>query len=379
MTRIPVARPLLGEEEITEVGRVIRSGWVTQGPEVAAFEEEFAETLGTPHACAVSSCTAALHVALLVLGVGPGDEVITVSHTFIATVNAIRHAGATPVLIDIDPLTYNMDPELIEGAVTPRTKAIMPVHQVGMPADLDAIYAVAREHGLAVIEDAACAIGSEYRGSAIGGKADLACFSFHPRKVVTTGDGGMIVTRREDLDRKFRPLRQHGMSVPDSVRHAASKVIFEQYIGLGYNYRMTDIQAAVGRVQLRRLPGMLERRRAVAARYNAALKGHPHLRPPFVPEYANPNFQSYPVRVAKSSPIARDDLMQQLLNRGIATRRGVMSVHREPAYTSAYPPISLPNSEAATDEVIMLPLFAQMAEEELDRVVDAVFSLCAAR
>jgi len=373
-----VARPVLGEEEITEVARVIRSGWVTQGPEVAAFEEEFAKTLGTPHACAVSSCTTALHVALLALGVGPGDEVITVSHTFIATVNAIRHAGATPVLIDIDPLTYNMDPELIEGAVTPRTKVIMPVHQLGMPADLDAIYAAAREHGLAVVEDAACAIGSEYRGSAIGGKADLACFSFHPRKVLTTGDGGIIVTRREDLDRRFRPLRQHGMSMSDRARHAASKVIFEQYVGLGYNYRMTDIQAAVGRVQLRRLPEMLERRRAVAARYNAGLMGHPHLRPPFVPEYANPNFQSYPIRVAKGSPIARDDLMQQLLNRGIATRRGVMNVHREPAYTSAYPPISLPNSEAATDEVIILPLFAQMTEAEVDRVVDALLSLCPA-
>lgn len=378
MTRIPVARPVLGEEEITEIARVVRSGWVTQGPEVAAFEDEFAGTLGTPHACAVSSCTTALHMALLALGVGPGDEVITVSHTFIATVNAIRHAGATPVLIDIDPLTYNMDPELIEGAVTPRTKVIMPVHQVGMPADLDAIYAVAREHGLAVIEDAACAIGSEYRGTAIGGNADLACFSFHPRKVVTTGDGGMIVTRREDLDRKFRLLRQHGMSVSDSARHAASKVMFEQYVGLGYNYRMTDIQAAVGRVQLRRLPEMLERRRAVAARYDAALKEHPHLRPPFVPEYANPNFQSYPIRVAKGSPIARDDLMQQLHDQGIATRRGVMSVHREPAYTSAYPPISLPNSEAATDEVIILPLFAQMTEVEVGIVVDALLSLCPA-
>ena len=378
MTRIPVARPVLGEEEITEIARVVRSGWVTQGPEVAAFEEEFAKTVGARHACAVSSCTTALHAALLALGVGPGDEVITVSHTFIATVNAIRHCGATPVLIDIDPLTYNVDPELIEGAVTPRTKVIMPVHQLGMPADLDAIYAVAREHGLPVIEDAACAIGSEYRGSAIGGNADLACFSFHPRKVVTTGDGGMIVTRREDLDRRFRPLRQHGMSVPDTVRHAASKVIFEQYVGLGYNYRMTDIQAAVGRVQLRRLPEMLERRRALAARYSAALKGHPHLRPPFVPEYANPNYQSYPVRVAKGSPIARDDLMQELLDRGISTRPGVMNVHRQPAYTSVYPPISLPESEAATDEVIILPLFAQMAEAEVDLVVDALRSLCPA-
>jgi len=376
--RIPIAKPVLGEQEAKEARRVILSGWVTQGPEVAAFEEEFASAVGARHACAVSSCTTALHLALLACGVGPGDEVITVSHTFIATVNAVRYCGATPILVDIDPLTYNIDPALIAPAVTPRTKAILPVHQMGMPVDLDAVRAIARDHGLAVIEDAACAIGSSYKDRVIGGDAALACFSFHPRKVVTTGDGGMIVTNDGGLDQEFRLLRQHGMSVPDRVRHESHTVIFEEYRGLGYNYRMTDIQAAVGRVQLRRLPEMLSQRRALAAEYDAAIGEHPHLQPPFVPDYAHPNYQSYPVRVAPSSPIARNDLMQALLDRGIATRRGVMNVHREPAYASVYPSLSLPESEAATDEVIMLPLFAEMSAGQVDFVIDALRVMCPA-
>jgi perosamine synthetase len=373
--QIPMAKPDLGEDEAAAARQAILSGWVTQGPQVAAFEEQFAHTVGAPHACAVSNCTTALHLALHALGVGRGDEVVTVSHSFIATANAVRYCGATPVFVDVDPRTYNLDPALLEMAITPRTKAIMPVHQMGLPCDLDAILDVAARHGLPVIEDAACAIGSEVR---VNGKWErvgkphgtVCCFSFHPRKIVTTGDGGMLTTRDAALDRKFRLLRQHAMSVSDTVRHASKTVIFEEYPEVGFNYRMTDIQAAVGRVQLRRLNGILEARRARAARYAEALADIRGLEPPFVPDYVRPNFQAYPVQVTRDYPLGRDALMQSLLERGIATRRGIMNAHQEPAYSDEG--WILPESERARDSVILLPLYAQMTDEEQDYVIEAL-------
>jgi perosamine synthetase len=375
---IPISRPALGEAEADAAREAILSGWVTQGPRVADFEEDFAAYVGAPHACAVSSCTTALHLALHALGVGPGDEVVTVSHSFIATANAVRYCGAEPVFVDIDPRTYNMDPALLEAAITPRTRAILPVHQVGLPCDLPAILAVAARHGLPVVEDAACAIGSEVR---VGGRwgrvgrphGTVACFSFHPRKVITTGDGGMITTRDPVLDRRFRLLRQHGMSIPDAVRHSAKAVLFEEYAEVGFNYRMTDIQAAVGRVQLRRLPGILARRAELAARYTRALREIPGLAPPEVPEYARPNYQSYAVRVTPDFPLRRDPLMQRFLDLGIATRRGIMNAHQEAAYAGAPRP-PLARSEAARDEVILLPLFDSLSREDQDRVIESLSS-----
>ena len=237
---IPVARPWLGEAEAEAARRAILSGWVTQGPEVEAFEREFAACVGAPHACAVSSGTAALHLALVAVGVGPGDEVVTVSHSFIATANAVRYCGATPVFVDIDPATYNIQPDLADQAITPRTKAILCVHQMGMPCDLAALVPIARRHGVALVEDAACAVGSEIAWNGawerIGRpRGDVACFSLHPRKLITTGDGGLLTTARADLDAQFRLLRQHGMTMSDRSRHVAREVVFEQYTGIGYN------------------------------------------------------------------------------------------------------------------------------------------------
>ncbi len=368
---IPLALPLLGEEEAAAARRPILSGWVTQGPEVKAFEAEFAALVGATHACAVSNCTTALHLALMAVGVKAGDEVITVSHSYIATANSVRYCGAKPVFVDIERETFNMDPAKIEAAITGRTRAILLVHQIGMPADLKAIIAIGKKRSLPVIEDAACATGSEIQWNGTWEKigkphADIACFSFHPRKVVTTGDGGMITTSNADWDKQFRLLRQHAMSVPDTVRHGAKEVIFESYPTLGYNYRMTDIQAAVGREQLKRLPEIITRRRYLADRYRQLLGKMA----PVEPSWARTNWQSYCVWLPERCDQKR--VMQSMLDDGIATRRGVMCAHREPAYTNVYGPQSLPVSEAANDHAIVIPLFSQMTEVDQDRVVAAL-------
>jgi dTDP-4-amino-4,6-dideoxygalactose transaminase len=371
--RVPIAKPWLGEEEAAAARRAILSGWVTQGPEVAAFEQEFAAAVGAAHACAVSSCTTALHLALIGCGVQPGDEVVTVSHSFIATANAIRYCGAIPVFVDIELETFNVDPRRLAGAIGPRTRAILAVHQLGMPCDMASIVALADRHGLPVIEDAACAIGSQIRWDGewqrIGRPhGTVACFSFHPRKLLSTGDGGMLTTADPALDAQFRLLRQHGMNVPDTVRHASARVITESYPVLGYNYRLTDIQAAIGREQLKRLPAIVSRRRVLAERYSRGLHGAVGIDVPVEHDWARSNWQTYAVRVPAAQQLR---VMQQLLDAGISTRRGVMNAHREAAYSPGTwrAAGSLAESEQAQDSAIALPLFHDLEEEQQDLIV----------
>jgi perosamine synthetase len=378
MGTIPVARPTLGEEEAAAARRTILSGWVVQGPEVEAFEKEFAAAVGAPLAVACSSGTAALHLALMALNLGPGDEVITVSSSFIATANAVRYVGATPVFVDVEAETGNMDPALLEAAITPRTRAILAVHQLGMPCDLGGILLLARKHNLLLVEDAACAVGSEINladdeWEPIGRpRGELATFSFHPRKIITTGDGGMLTGRNPEIMQRLARLRTHAMSLSTAERHGAAKVVFEQYLEVGYNYRLSDIQGAVGREQLKRLPGLIAPRRRQAARYQAGLADLPQVALPREPVWARSNWQSFRITLTPDCPRSQVEVMQALLALGIHTRRGVMCAHREPAYRDITLPRPLPVSEYLQDHSIILPSYPDMTDAEQDRVIAAL-------
>ena len=369
---VPITRPALGEEEARAPYESIKSGWVTQGPKVAEFEKAVAAYVGAKHGVATTSCTTGLHLALATAGIGPGDEVIVPSFTFIASANAILYTGATVVFADIDPRTYNIDPNDIEHRITKKTKAIMPVDQIGLSCDMDPINAIAKKHGIDVVEDAAPAIGSDYKGHRTGSNAHQTVFSFHPRKVITTGEGGMITTDDDALADRARKLRAHGMSVSDLDRHKADRVIIEQYNELGFNYRMSDIQASIGLVQLRRLPELLRIRIEKAARYNRELPEIKGLEIPYAPPYATHTYQSYCVRLTKDCTLDREELMTNLLRRGIATRRGVMASHLEKTYTDRIGRVSLPVTEEATEHTMLIPLFATMTDEEQTYVIDAL-------
>jgi perosamine synthetase len=368
MTNIAFSRPFFKGDEGARVAAAIESRWVAQGPRVADFERAVADRVGAPEAVAVSSGTAALQLALLGLGVGPGDEVVVPSLTFIATANAVRHCGAEPVFADIDPLTYNLDPEAAAAVVSDRTKALMPVHQIGLAADMDAFRELAEARGLALVEDAAPALGAKYKGREVGALGPVACFSFHARKVITTGEGGMIVTGDPELAARLRRLRHHGMSISDLDRHAATDLVFETYDEVGFNFRMSDIQAALGLAQIELLDEALARRRRLAERYAEGLGDNEHIGVPVEPDGYGHSWQSYAVRLSPDAPLTRDDLMRKLLHDGIATRRGVTASHLEPPYRDTAP--SLPHTEAAARETMLLPLYPDLTEREQDLVVE---------
>ena len=370
--RVPVALPSLGDEEGQAAFDATKSGWVTQGPRVAEFENAVAARVGARHAIATSSATTGLHLALAVLGIGPGDEVIVPSLTFIASPNAIVYTGATVVFADVDERTFNVDAADIERRVTRRTKAIMPVDQHGLACDIDAVNAIAKRHGLAVVEDAAPAIGELYKGRPVGANAPLTVFSFHPRKVITTGEGGMITTDDDELASRARTARSHGMSVSDLDRHAATSVVVEEYDDVGFNYRLNDIQAAVGLVQLGRLDELLTKRRAIAERYGRELPGIRGLEVPHVPAYARHTYQGYCVRVTAKSPIGRDDLMNNLLRRGIATRRGCMASHLERAHIRRWGTVTLARTEEIARSTVLLPIFPSMSDDQQDYVIQSL-------
>jgi len=370
MSQIAFSRPFFGVEEEAAAAAAVRSGWVVGGPRLRELEEGFAAICGTAHAVGVSSWTTGAFLLLKELGIGPGDEVIVPSLTFIASVNVIVHAGATPVFADIDLRTYNIDPEDVERRITPRTRAILPVDQIGLPCEIEAINAIAERHGLVVIQDAACSFGSKVRGRAVGAQAKASVFSLHARKVVTTGEGGMIATDDGDLAARLRRQRHQGMSLSDFERHGASPTTFETYPEVGYNFRMTDVQAAIGVVQLGRLEEMIARRRSIAQRYTEALYRFQWIQPPHVPADVEPNWQSYQIRLQPDAPLSRNGLMEALHALGIPTRRGVMASHLEAPYRAAAP--SLPSTEDAAANCLLLPLHPALELSDADAVVDAI-------
>jgi dTDP-4-amino-4,6-dideoxygalactose transaminase len=373
MSRINVMKPWLGADEVAAVTSAIESGWIAQGPRVAEFEAAFAHAVGSDHAVALSSCTTALHLALVLAGIGPGDDVVVPSFSFIATANAVVYAGARPVFADVDPATGNLTAVSVTAALTPATRAIIAVDQGGVPVDLVPIREVCDPIGIVVIEDAACGAGSRYRGQPVGAGADIAVWSFHPRKILTTGEGGMLTTNRAEWAERARRLREHGMSVDAAERHRSTLPTAERYLEVGYNYRMTDLQAALGLVQLSKLEKVVSRRRELAAVYQRQLAHVAGLRCITDPAGGEANYQSFWVEVGPEYPLEREQLLEKLAASEISARRGIMAAHRHPAYTNRdYGNAALSVTEYLTDHTLILPLYHEMTAAEQQQVIDVL-------
>jgi dTDP-4-amino-4,6-dideoxygalactose transaminase len=374
---IPITQTVLGDAERAAVLAPLGTGWLVQGPHVAAFEQRFAAFTGAPHALATSSCSTALHAALAALGIGPGDEVIVPAFTWVASANAAEHLGARAVFVDVSLDTFNLDPDLLEAAVTSRTRAIVPVHLFGLAADMDAVLATARRHDLYVVEDAACGFGTTFRGAHVGTLGDAGCFSFHPRKAITTGEGGMVTTRDPVLAERVASLRNHG----------AGGGGFADYPNLGYNFRLTDLQGALGAAQMDRADAILSGRRDAAARYDALLSDLDGVRLPSAPAHTSHSYQSYVVHLASLAPGSaetvrqtRDAVMADLDAQGIATRQGTHAVTGLAYYADTYgfTPDSFPGAHLAERASLALPLFPQITPEQQARVADALARALAA-
>ncbi len=375
--RIQIAQPFLGKEEHEAAKDPISSGWLTSGPKVKEFEENFAAYHGVKHAVAVTSATTALHLSLVALGVGPGDEVIVPSFTWIATANAVKYVGAKPVFVDIDLETFNIKVDDVKRCLTSKTRAIIPVHLFGLCSDIESLKKIAPE--IPIVEDAACAAGAKYNDQFAGGLGDLGCFSFHPRKIITTGEGGMITTNDDYLASILKKLRNHGAEISEEERHRGPKpYILPEFNMLGYNFRMTDLQAAIGVKQLEKLERLVKQRNDWAKFYNDQFEQTEWIQTPKIPESGLHSFQSYVILIKESlAPSSRNSIMEKLQSLGISTRPGTHSVHLLNYYKNQYGflPEDYPNSLEAHNSSIAIPLHNLMLEEDFFFVSDTLKSI----
>ena len=390
--KIPIARTSLTLQERQSVLGPLESGWLVQGPKVREFEQKWSSFTGATHSIAVTSCTGALHLSLAALGFGPGDEAIVPAFTWISTANVVEHLGGKVVFCDVDLETFNLDVRQVESKITGRTKAILPVHLFGLAADMDPIVELARKHNLWIVEDAACGFGSKYQGSHVGTIGDAGCFSFHPRKAITTGEGGMVTTNDDSLAEKIRRLRDHGAAMTDLHRHLGARpYLLADHPDAGYNQRMTDLQAALGAAQMDRASDIVCERQTLAKRYDEAFAKLEWMRIPFEHDDYEHGYQSYPClfmpeevnpTTVEGINSRRNEWMDVLQKKGISTRPATHAVHMLSFYREKYQlsPDDFPNARAADQCSISLPLFHGMKKSEQDFVIEKVLEtefLCA--